>query len=367
MVDNPLDVPQGHVQRMRWTVVAGWATWSWSVHDAEQKVHASYVGPEVLAAFMDAVRALLLGCTATFVTFFDEPNGTRLFLNQSADGKLFVQIVRYPILQEPTSWWSDARPVWAGRVPTEVFVGAFMTMIEDLLSEYGTAGYRRHWGYDFPLPEWAALQAAYTPADPATCAGTDPAAASTGPPASVRPETETETTMKMRVLIGDLMRIRTRQYLASSPLDLDEMPRLRPPATAAQIEGLQVRAGQPLDPEYRRFLSLTDGLDGFHHAMPLLGCGDWRDPERDSLASMFRDVVLETGPLTEVGLPDETQVFPIHVNAEGLSGILMLHHGDEARERFWWTGEGDNMFFRSFPDVIAYVTDGSYSPRHLQG
>jgi hypothetical protein len=40
--------------------------------------------------------------------------------------------------------------------------------------------------------------------------------------------------------------------------------------------------------------------------MPLLGCQDWEDPKRNELASMFRDIVLETGPLTEVGLPDPT-------------------------------------------------------------
>ncbi|MET8572043.1 SMI1/KNR4 family protein [Streptomyces sp. NPDC004783] len=169
----------------------------------------------------------------------------------------------------------------------------------------------------------------------------------------------------MRMLIGELMRARTREYLASSPLSPDEMPGLRPPATPAQVRELEALAGQPLDPEYRRFLSLTDGLDGFQYTMPLLGCRDWKDPERGGLGSTFRDVVLEVGPLTEAGLPEETHVFPIHVNAEGSAGVLMLHHGNDALERFWWTGQGDNMFFHTFHDLVAYITDGSYGPRHL--
>ncbi|MFK0215467.1 hypothetical protein [Streptomyces sp. NPDC090298] len=147
---------------MRWKLGgSGWATWSWSVNAAEQKVHASYVGPEVLAAFMNGVRDLLLGCGATFVTFFDEPNGTRVFFNQT-EKEVLVQIVEFAVLNEPSSWWSDARLVWAGRLPTEAFVGAFMAMIEELLSEYGTDGYRRRWGYEFPAQEWATLQAAHS-------------------------------------------------------------------------------------------------------------------------------------------------------------------------------------------------------------
>ncbi len=104
------------------------------------------------------------------------------------------------------------------------------------------------------------------------------------------------------------------------------MPGSGPPGDARTAQGTGSLASQPLDPEYRRFLSLTDGLDGFHYTMPLLGCRDWENPERSGLGSMFRNIVLETGPLTEAGLPEETHVFPIHVNAEGSAGILMLHH-----------------------------------------
>ncbi|GGQ11996.1 hypothetical protein GCM10010266_39090 [Streptomyces griseomycini] len=171
--------------------------------------------------------------------------------------------------------------------------------------------------------------------------------------------------MEMWMLIGELMRARTRAYLAASPLCPDEMPGLRSPAAPAQIGELEALAGQPLDPEYRHFLSLTDGLDGFRYTMPLLGCRDWEDPERSRPASVFRDITLETGPLTEVGLPEGTRVFPIYVSAEGSAGVLMLHHGDEALERFWWSSAGDDMFFHTFRDLLACVADGSYSPRHL--
>lgn len=171
----------------------------------------------------------------------------------------------------------------------------------------------------------------------------------------------------MWMLIGELMRVRTREYLAESPLSPERMPGLRPPASPEQIAELESLAGQPLDPEYRSFLSLTDGLDGFESTMPLLGCRDWDDPERSGLASMFRDMVLEAGPMGEVGLPEETHVFPIFVNAEGSEGVLMLHTRDDALERFWWTGEGNNMFFHAFRNFIAYETDGSYTPRDLYG
>ncbi|WP_329192027.1 MULTISPECIES: hypothetical protein [unclassified Streptomyces] len=161
MVHSPFDVSSTHGQRMHWKLGGfGSATWSWSVDAAEQTVRASYVGPEVLACFMNAVRDLLLECSATFVTFFNEPSGTRVFFNR-AEKEVFVQIVEFADLNEPSSWWSDARLVWAGRVPAEAFVGAFMAMIEQLLSEHGTDGYRRRWGHEFPAPEWAALQAVH--------------------------------------------------------------------------------------------------------------------------------------------------------------------------------------------------------------
>ncbi|MGV9556831.1 SMI1/KNR4 family protein [Streptomyces sp. NPDC003522] len=173
--------------------------------------------------------------------------------------------------------------------------------------------------------------------------------------------------MWMWMLIGELMRVRTREHLASSPLHPEEMPGLRRPATPAQVERLQVLAGQPLDPSYRHFLSLTDGLDGFPYTMPLLGCRDWDDPERSGPASRFRDITVEAGPPTEVGLPEGTRVFSIHGDVDGSAGILMLRHGDEALERFWWSGEGDDMFFHTFRDLVACVADGSCSPRHLFG
>ncbi|WP_179199846.1 hypothetical protein [Streptomyces sp. NRRL B-24572] len=95
------------------------------------------------------------------MTFFDGPSRTRVFFNQ-AEKEVFVQTVEFADLNEPASWWSNARPVWAGRVQTEAFVSAFMAMIEELLSEHATHGYRRRGGYEFPVLEWAALQAAHS-------------------------------------------------------------------------------------------------------------------------------------------------------------------------------------------------------------
>lgn len=146
---------------MRWKLGGfGSAQWLWSIGDAELSVGASYVGPEVLAGFMDAVRDLLLGCSATFVTFFGEPGGTRVFFNRSEEG-VFVQVVSFAHLNEPASWWQDAKLVWAGRVAAAEFIEAFMGMVEELLAEHGVQGYRTRWGFEFPADEWAALQGAH--------------------------------------------------------------------------------------------------------------------------------------------------------------------------------------------------------------
>ncbi|MFF3503171.1 SMI1/KNR4 family protein [Streptomyces sp. NPDC003247] len=157
------------------------------------------------------------------------------------------------------------------------------------------------------------------------------------------------------MFIGEIMRVRTCDYLATSPLDLGCMPRLRPPATSVQIEELESLADQPLDPDYRKFLSLTDGLDGFHYSTPLMGFRDWEDPQRRGLAVMFRDVTLEAGPLEEVGLSEGTRIFPMYVNAQGSAGMLMLQADDTDAGRYWWTGAGDNMLFRTFREAVTYM------------
>jgi hypothetical protein len=165
MTEGAYEVPQSQSQSMQWRLGAGWADWLWTVGGVELKVQASYVGPEVFAAFMNAVRDLLAGCKATFVTFFDEPSGTRIFFNQS-DNKIFVQIVSFSNLNEPQTWWLDAKLLWAGRVSTEDFANAFMAMVGELLTQHGTAGYRKRWGHEFPATEWAALQAVYGASSP---------------------------------------------------------------------------------------------------------------------------------------------------------------------------------------------------------
>ncbi|RSS76828.1 hypothetical protein [Streptomyces sp. WAC06614] len=139
---------------------SGWAEWLWSIEGSEQRVVASYVGPEVLGSFMGVVRDLLSGARSGFVTFFDEPGGARVFFNQT-EGQVFVQIVGYPHLSEPQSWWKAADLLWAGRLPTARFADAFMAMVDELLDRYGTAGYRKRWGHDFPAEEWTALHTAH--------------------------------------------------------------------------------------------------------------------------------------------------------------------------------------------------------------
>ncbi|MGW0607454.1 hypothetical protein [Streptomyces sp. NPDC002640] len=42
-------------------------------------------------------------------------------------------------------------------MPADGFVDAFVSMVEELLSEQGADGYRRHWGHPFPAEEWDGL------------------------------------------------------------------------------------------------------------------------------------------------------------------------------------------------------------------
>ncbi|NML54786.1 hypothetical protein HHL19_18725 [Streptomyces sp. R302] len=145
------------MQSMQWKLGAGWAEWTWSLGGSETRLLASCVYPRVLDDFIDAVRDLGAGSHATFVTFFDEPNGTRVFFNQKSE-KLFVQIVAFPNLNEPGTWWQNAELRQAHRVSAREFIGAFIDMVREILDRYGMGGYRKEWGYDFPMESWEALK-----------------------------------------------------------------------------------------------------------------------------------------------------------------------------------------------------------------
>ncbi|WP_367323410.1 SMI1/KNR4 family protein [Streptomyces sp. HUAS ZL42] len=170
--------------------------------------------------------------------------------------------------------------------------------------------------------------------------------------------------MEIRQLVGQLMNKNIMEYLADAPEVLFPIPRLYPPATAAQIAVLERRAGQQLAPGYREFLSLTDGMDGFYLTMPLFGCHNWDEGSRASAGLAFLDGVREDGTAGDVGLPADIALFPVSINADRAQAIFMLDNSDVLPERFWWIGEGSSSFFDTFGDVLGYAIDPrSYSPR----
>ncbi|MER6959436.1 hypothetical protein [Streptomyces sp. NPDC000618] len=65
------------------------------------------------------------------------------------------------------------------------------------------------------------------------------------------------------------------EYLSEASQAMHQIPHVYPPATAEGLLALERRARQVLDPSYRAFLLLTDGMDGFRLGMPLFGCHDW--------------------------------------------------------------------------------------------
>ncbi|ANH93688.1 hypothetical protein A8713_23025 [Streptomyces sp. SAT1] len=158
-------------------------------------------------------------------------------------------------------------------------------------------------------------------------------------------------------LIGQLMSVRVVEYLEEDPVGLFPIPRLYPPAGPQQVRALEVRAGQQLEAGYRTFLSLSDGLDGFHLTMPLFGCKDWREEDGMGAASLrFLDGLRDTGIPADVGLPEDVTLFPVSVNRDVSQGVFML----DLPERWWWVGgEGSSSFFETFADLLKYAIDPS--------
>ncbi|MDX3574856.1 SMI1/KNR4 family protein [Streptomyces sp. ID05-47C] len=170
--------------------------------------------------------------------------------------------------------------------------------------------------------------------------------------------------MDIRELVGQVMNKSVTEYLSEVSEGLIQIPRLYPPATAGQLVALEQRAGQSLEPHYRSFLLLTDGMDGFHLDMPLFGCHDWDEGERAVDGLAFLEGVREDGTAEDVGLPLDVGLFPVSVDADRCRAIFMLERPEVLPERFWWVGEGSSSFFGNFADLLGYAIDSSsYSPR----
>lgn len=170
--------------------------------------------------------------------------------------------------------------------------------------------------------------------------------------------------MEIRQLVGQLMSKNIVEYLAEVPVGRLPVPRLHAPVVADRIAALEQRSGQRLEPGYREFLALTDGIDGFHLTMPLFGCHDWSEGGQAVGGLEFLEGVREDGTAEDVGLPSGIELFPVSVDADRAQGIFMLDAPDVLPERFWWVGEGSSSFFGTFADLLAYAIDPrSYSPR----
>lgn len=172
--------------------------------------------------------------------------------------------------------------------------------------------------------------------------------------------------MEMRLLVSQLMEKNIAEYLDGSSHGGFPVPRVFPPASAEQIEGLEGLAGQSLESGYREFLDLTDGMDGFRLDMPIFGCRDWISRDRVNAAIALRGELREDGVPVDVGLPANVELFPISVDPEGASAIFMLNSSEVFVERIWWIGGGSSSFFRGFADLLAFAIDPqSCSPREV--
>lgn len=169
--------------------------------------------------------------------------------------------------------------------------------------------------------------------------------------------------MGIRNLLADLVSQRIREYLSESPVSGD-VPRLYPPATEQQVAELGRYARQELEPGYKEFLLMADGMEGFFPGMRILGCRDWVDEGPEATSQQFLEILQESGTPMDVGLPGNVVLFPVAIDGDAAQGIFMLQLSGSAPERFWWVGEGDSMFFGTFADLLGYLIDfDSYSPR----
>ncbi|GHC55801.1 SMI1/KNR4 family protein [Streptomyces cinnamoneus] len=166
----------------------------------------------------------------------------------------------------------------------------------------------------------------------------------------------------MRDLIAKLVEKRIQE--AAQDPGIYSPIKFRPSATREQLTELESFMGQALEPRYREFLSVSDGLENFYFEMPILGCRDWPESAALVRAQSFQELILDMGTLEDEGLPSSARLTPVSVDEDETSGIFMIDTQGAMRERFWWTGDGSSLLFPDFAEVIAYVVDpASYLSR----
>ncbi|MEU7025579.1 SMI1/KNR4 family protein [Streptomyces sp. NPDC015232] len=165
----------------------------------------------------------------------------------------------------------------------------------------------------------------------------------------------------MQHLVSRVFEKVVREHFADSPLDGSRVPAIFPPADEAMLDDLQRRFGGFLDPTYREFLSVTDGMVGGD--IDILGARDWVPGGRSESAMAFRDILEGTGTAQDVGAPEGVSFFPVASDEFSREAIFMIDLGSEIPYRFWWVGAGSSRFFGGFHDVLEYVVDPSaYDP-----
>ncbi|MFD9031883.1 hypothetical protein ACFVZW_12150 [Streptomyces sp. NPDC059567] len=167
--------------------------------------------------------------------------------------------------------------------------------------------------------------------------------------------------MRMQELVSQVFIKAARQYFADSPMGMSSIPAVHPPAQGRELGELERRIGEPLEPSYRDFLRVTDGMDGF--SVVILGCHDWEPGGLGGEAAVYLADLVDIGVPGDVGIPDGVSLFPVAFSRDASEAIFMADFGLGISPRFWWAGEGDSLFFDDFYVLLKYMSDpASYDP-----
>ncbi|MCX2183985.1 hypothetical protein KV205_26135 [Streptomyces sp. SKN60] len=165
----------------------------------------------------------------------------------------------------------------------------------------------------------------------------------------------------MQRLISRVFEKVVREYFADSPLGGSRVPAVFPPVDEGRLDDLRRRFGGFLDPSYREFLLVTDGMVGGD--IDIFGSRDWEPGGRGESAMAYRDILEGTGTAQDVGAPEGVSLLPVASDKFSREAIFMIDLGPEIPYRFWWVGAGSSRFFGDFYNVLEYMMDPSaYDP-----
>lgn len=144
----------------------GWAECRIVTDDADVTVTASYLS-DALADLAKAVLALGNGKEIVLTAFAEEPGEFEWIFERYGADNVIISIKdfphRIPLMKTLPKGFrydpdKDSKCILEVRCSVQELIAALVSAMDNLVKEYGKAGYKRRWGFPFPTVQYNKLK-----------------------------------------------------------------------------------------------------------------------------------------------------------------------------------------------------------------